>query len=103
MNWLSGKRAIARTIHLDITHQQEHYVKSLVRYLRPGDRWLDIGCGHDIVPDWAMLPQDQETLVRTAGYLVGLDLDDSMLRHRHLTHRVWGNGEALPFGTSRST
>ena len=97
MNWHKGKRAIARAIRLDLTHQQEHYAHCLEEYVHPGDRWLDIGCGHDILPDWAMPLQSQEALVQSVNCLVGLDLDDSMLRHAHLTHRVWGNGEALPF------
>jgi len=97
MNWRTGKHAIARAIHLDLTHHQEHYAAALKRYVRSGDRWLDIGCGHDVVPAWAMPVESQERLVRSTAFLVGLDLDEGILRHPHLTYRIWGDAEALPF------
>jgi SAM-dependent methyltransferase len=97
VNWRKGKYTIARAIQLDLTHHQEHYAAALKRRLRSGDRWLDIGCGHDIVPVWAMSAESQGQMVKSATFLVGLDLDDGMLLNPHLTYRIWGNAEALPF------
>ncbi len=36
MNWRKGKLAIAKAIHLDLTHNMVRYGKTLHRYVRPG-------------------------------------------------------------------
>ena len=97
MDWYKGKRTIARAIRLDLTHYEEHYASALRRYVGQGARWLDLGCGHRIVPDWAMAPAEQERLVKRATFLVGVDLHDGILRHPLLTYGVIGMGGALPF------
>jgi ubiquinone/menaquinone biosynthesis C-methylase UbiE len=97
MDWGKGKRAIARAIHLDLTHTQDRYAAALQQHVQPGARWLDVGCGHSIVPDWAMPPEEQERLVRRVAMLVGIDLDEGIVRHPLLTHRVKAICGQLPF------
>ena len=97
MDWRAGKFAIANAIHLDLTHQQEHYARALGRHLRPGDKWLDVGCGHTIVPDWAMPIDEQKRLVASAAMMVGVDVDESIALHPLLPNRVEATGEAQPF------
>ncbi len=97
VQWYEGKRRIAQAIHLDLTHNQERYANELRNAVRPGDRWLDVGCGHSLVPDWAMPPEEQERLVRRAAFLVGVDVNDGIARHRLLTYRIKAIGEQLPF------
>lgn len=97
MDWHKGKRAIARAIRLDLTHHQEHYASALRNHVHPGARWLDVGCGHSIVPDWAAPLEEQERLVHCAAFLVGVDVDDGIARHPLLTHRVRALGGKLPF------
>jgi ubiquinone/menaquinone biosynthesis C-methylase UbiE len=97
MNWHRGKQVIARAIHLDLTHYEEHYAAALRKYVRPGDKWLDVGCGHRMIPEWAMTPGEQESLARQARFLVGVDVHDGILRHPLLTHRVEATVGALPF------
>ena len=97
MTWRVGKIAIASAIHLDLTHHQEHYARFLRRYVRSGDRWLDLGCGCRIVPDWAMPVEEQKRLVGSVALLVGVDVDEGIARHPLLPYRVKACGEALPF------
>lgn len=97
MDWYKGKVSIARALRLDLSHYEEQYAAALRRYVRPGDKWLDVGCGHRIVPDWALSPLEQQRLVARAKFLVGVDLHDGMLLHRLLTYRVKASGGALPF------
>ncbi len=97
MNWVNGKLAIARTIHLDLTHPQVLYGRTLQRYVHPGIRWLDVGCGYQILPDWAMPQTEQEQLVRSAAFLAGVDVDERIKDHPLLTYRVKALGGALPF------
>ena len=97
MNWGKGKAAIARALHLDLTHPQILYGRTLDRYVTPGVRWLDVGCGYQVLPFWAMPEDAQRELVREVGMLVGVDVDERIKHHLLLTHRVEGLGGALPF------
>ncbi|HUI83756.1 MAG TPA: class I SAM-dependent methyltransferase [Candidatus Binatia bacterium] len=97
MNWINGKLAIARAIHLDLTHPQVLYGRALRRYVRPGVKWLDVGCGYQILPDWAMPLEEQRQLVSSAAMLTGADVDIRIKDHPLLTYRVEALGGALPF------
>lgn len=97
MNWHKGKLAIARAIHLDLTHHQERYAQALRQYVCPGDKWLDVGCGHQIVLVRAMPQDEQERLVASASFLVGVDVDEGITRHPLLTYRIKAFVGALPF------
>ncbi len=97
MNWVAGKAAIARAIHLDLTHPQVLYGRTMQRYVHPGVRWLDVGCGYQILPFWAMSEEAQRELVGPVAMLVGVDVDKRIKDHPLLTHRVEGLGGTLPF------
>jgi ubiquinone/menaquinone biosynthesis C-methylase UbiE len=57
-------------------------------------RWLDIGCGHSVVPEWTSLA---DALRPDAG----VDLDRaSVSRNERVRWRIVASGEALPFAGS---
>lgn len=89
--------AIAKRLHLDLTHAQKHYARALSEMLSRSDRWLDLGCGHQILPSWVAGAEEQRQLALRASMLVGMDVDLSIRRHPLLNERVMGNGEDLPF------
>ena len=97
MSWISGREAIARAIRLDLNHPQVIYGRRLQRYVRPGIRWLDVGCGYQILPDWALSQEAQRELVKAVAMLAGIDVDQRIQDHPLLTHRVQGLGGSLPF------
>jgi SAM-dependent methyltransferase len=69
------------------------YARTLERFIRPGERWLDVGCGHSLVPEWI---QDQPTSL--LGRAVGLDRDQRALgAHAGLRHKTCGDVHRLPF------
>jgi ubiquinone/menaquinone biosynthesis C-methylase UbiE len=84
-------------VGVDLTHTQEHYARVLESYVQPGCRWLEVGCGRQILPDWAMRVARQRELTERAKMLVGMDVDDALYAHPLLTHRVIGLGNAMPF------
>jgi SAM-dependent methyltransferase len=75
---------------------QEDYRNCLFAIVAPGSHWLDLGCGHVLLPEWEA--QREAQLVARAGRLVGVDPELAALRrHRGITLRVCGDGGRLPF------
>ena len=59
-------------------------------------RWLDIGCGHQVLQPWRF--ESERGIVASAQDVVGLDLEiDALTRHRTIRKRVSGNLDRLPF------
>jgi ubiquinone/menaquinone biosynthesis C-methylase UbiE len=89
--------ALQKLLVPGLRHPQYHYLEVVLRELSPGIRWLDLGCGHQILP-WAM-DLDEKTIVSRCGIAVGLDVDaDNLKKHASIANRVIGSGEQLPFG-----
>ena len=95
--WQEGTLTIAKALHLDMTHAQKHYARALSSLVTAGDKWLDIGCGRQILPAWVMNQERQRALASKASLLVGMDVDEAILKHPLLDARVIGKGEKLPF------
>jgi ubiquinone/menaquinone biosynthesis C-methylase UbiE len=72
------------------------YEEVLNAVVKDDIKWLDLGCGHQVLPPWRF---DQEKkLVERAGMLVGIDADlPSVEKHRSVHLRLVGNISALPF------
>jgi ubiquinone/menaquinone biosynthesis C-methylase UbiE len=87
----------AKFVHLDTSHSQERYMRTLQSEVTTGARWLDIGCGRQIVPSWASPLSEQETLVRRASLFAGIDTDHALVEHPLLRCRVVAIGQHLPF------
>ena len=98
--WHSAGDRLARIIGLTLKHSQARYYEALLRNVQTGNRWLDIGCGRQIVPAFAAsLDQQREVAARTK-LLVGMDVDPAIHDHPLLQERVMGWGDALPFADS---
>jgi 2-polyprenyl-3-methyl-5-hydroxy-6-metoxy-1,4-benzoquinol methylase len=95
--WERGRASLARLLGVDLTHSQKRYALVLENYAHPGCRWLDVGCGRQVVPDWAMPFTRQQELVSSVEMLVGMDIDDALYEHPLLTYRVKGLGDPMPF------
>ena len=96
-SWRKGKLAIARTLRLDVNHPQVHYARFLVERLDGVSRWLDVGCGRQVVPPDKMSLEDQRACFGKVPFLVGIDVDQAILQHPLLKARVIGLRGALPF------
>ena len=71
----------------------------LVREVVPGNSWLDIGCGHQVVPNWMRNAADtSRQLVQSARWAGGVDIShDALVQHQHFRNRVVSDGYHLPF------
>ncbi|MGH9354568.1 MAG: class I SAM-dependent methyltransferase, partial [Terriglobia bacterium] len=75
-----------------LAHAQDRYAKLLEQWTKPGDRWLDVGCGRSVLPSW----------VRAAPGLVnrnrfGIDPYLSSLRANPAPCKAQARIEWLPF------
>jgi SAM-dependent methyltransferase len=95
--WERGRAAVANGLGLDVTHPQSRYAGLLGEHLTPGCACLDIGCGDQILPSYAMQLAGQKELVNRARLYVGIDLGGAICRHLLLDARVIGSAEHLPF------
>ena len=80
-----------------LEYSQHHYEAFLARSVTPGCRWLDLGCGHQLLPPWRRT--GEQALVARAGLMVGMDPEVAALRkHETIAIRVGGDASFLPFG-----
>jgi SAM-dependent methyltransferase len=90
---------LQRAITPGLRNSQFAYKDKLIACLTPQTNWLDLGCGHQLLPDW--MPNwevDQAAIVKQCRTVVGIDSDfPSLLKHQAIRERVHGNIEVLPF------
>jgi SAM-dependent methyltransferase len=85
-----------RRIVPQLRSSQYAYYDALRAAIAPGCRWLDLGCGHQVLAEWMVA--EEQSLVRESGFVAGMDLDwQALLKHRSLDRRVFGTLTALPF------
>jgi SAM-dependent methyltransferase len=79
-----------------LKYSQTIYEDVLRQHSRNIGRWLDLGCGHQLLPSWRL--EQEGELVQLAQVLVGLDYDfPSLKSHKTICFRVQGDIARLPF------
>ncbi len=63
----------ARTIAPTLRYSQSWYEEALKRYVTPSVEWVEIGCGHSILPSWRI--NEERQLVKTCKAIFGIDYD----------------------------
>jgi ubiquinone/menaquinone biosynthesis C-methylase UbiE len=77
-------------------YPQTLYERLLKENVDANLKWLDIGCGHQLLPAWRFA--EEKKLVDKCNEIVGFDYDfDSLRRHRSIVKRVRGDICTLPF------
>lgn len=82
---------------MQLQHPQIGYGKLLEQQVTPGCRWLEVGCGRQVMPAWAMPLDAQRAMVARSQWLVGMDVDTALMEHPLLTYRVKAFGDRMPF------
>lgn len=79
-----------------LRYAQRDYEDRLGESITQDCRWLDLGCGHQLLPEWRR--EAEVELVTRASVLVGVDPEVAALRrHATIAHRLAGDAAALPF------
>lgn len=88
--------SLQRWLAPELRYSQDYYEDVLRRYVAEAHSWLDLGCGHQILPPWRIEAEKQ--LVAKVPFLVGIDFDlPSLLKSETIRNRVRGDIGALPF------
>ena len=83
----------------ELTHSQHLYEDVLKQHVSRDTTWLDLGCGHQVLPFWR--EEQERNLVGNCGTIVGMDYDlPSLQKHRSISLRVRGDVNTLPFESS---
>lgn len=92
--------SVERIIAPRLKYSQYLYTNVLESHLSPNIKWLDLGCGHQILSLWRS--QREKHLVGNCKMLVvGLDYDlHSLKKHKTIVLRVRGDISKLPFKAS---
>ena len=89
-------RAISGIVFPGLRYSQYIYEDTLREQVNENTVWLDLGCGHQILPEWR---KDREKeLVETCRSITGIDADaPSLQQHDTITDLVRGDITDLPF------
>ncbi len=99
-NWLYRfYLAVQRVLVPGLRNSEYTYRETLLFQVNPQVLWLDLGCGHQLLPDWMpSSDEDQRAIVNRARMVVGIDRDFvSLRRHKAIKYRVCGDIQQLPF------
>ena len=93
---MKAYRRLRDTIAPGLRHSQDMYEAELTRLVSHGADWLDLGCGHHLLPLWR--ERQERELIERCRSVVGIDYDFASLRkHRSIRTVVRGDISQLPF------
>lgn len=80
----------------EIRFHQDIYTEALKSEVKNADHWLDLGCGHKILPEW--FTNQENELTKRASSITGIDYDIySLQHHKSIKRLVRGDLAMLPF------
>jgi len=87
---------IQKVIVPGLKYSQDIYEEVIKTYVKPNVEWLDLGCGHRILPPWR--GKEERMLIGNCKNIVGIDYDLHSLKKNNSIHgKVRGNITELPF------
>lgn len=79
-----------------LRYSQSLYEDVLKFHVNTTTKWIDLGCGHQILPPWRL--EEEKALVEECKLVVGIDYDlQSLRKHRSIFLRVRGDIDQFPF------
>lgn len=88
--------AMQRRIAPTVRYSQTHFEEFLFARAPQATAWLDLGCGHHLLPEWR--DEAERDLLGRVPFVVGVDYDlPSLQMHRSIRDRVRADARRLPF------
>ena len=87
---------IRRFIAPNLQYSQYVYEAVLRRHVNPSVDWIEMGCGHSVLPSWRQMEEQQ--LIKNCRAIFGIDYDWLSLKaHRTISRKLRGDITRLPF------
>ncbi len=87
---------IRRIIAPNLRYSQYVYEDILKKYVNPSVYWIEMGCGHSVLPSWRQVEEQQ--LIKNCKAIFGIDFDwDSLKAHSTILRKLRGDITKLPF------
>jgi ubiquinone/menaquinone biosynthesis C-methylase UbiE len=87
---------IERVVTPGLQYSQHSYEDALRGLITTRTIWLDVGCGHQVLPEWRFKAESE--LVNLASYVAGIDMDSTSLAKHRTIRNIWvGDVQSLPF------
>jgi SAM-dependent methyltransferase len=84
------------TIAPGLRYSQHFYEQQLAASTAPAVDWLDLGCGHRVLPEWR--GDAEREIVARCRTVTGIDYDmPSLVKHRSMKRLLRGDIASLPF------
>lgn len=82
-----------------LRNTQYVYKEKLFYLIDQNSEWLDLGCGHEIIPGWISSSfEEQNILVNRSKIVVGIDYNFQNLKeHKVIKYKINGDIKNLPF------
>ncbi|AHG90042.1 Methyltransferase type 11 [Gemmatirosa kalamazoonensis] len=88
--------AMQRRLVPDLRYSQTHFEEFLTGQALRASAWLDLGCGHQLLPEWRA--EAERMLLKRVPLVVGVDYDlESLLKHRTIHELARADARQLPF------
>ena len=85
-----------RLIAPELQYSQSLYEEVLEEHLTRETDWLDLGCGHQVLPGWRA--EAERELIKRCKSIVGVDYSlHSLKNHQNISLKVRGDITRLPF------
>jgi len=79
-----------------LKYSQYLYEDILRFHVDPNVKWLDLGCGHQLLPSWRS--SEEKNLIGCSKMIVGIDYDlYSLKNHKNISLKIRGDITELPF------
>lgn len=80
----------------ELQYSQYIYQNVLESTISSESLWLDIGCGHQLLPPWRL--EQERSLVQRARSIVGVDYDrEGLSKHKTISLRAQATADNIPF------
>jgi SAM-dependent methyltransferase len=90
--------AVRRRLVPNLRNSNWAYRQALEEFVTPTTRWLDLGCGHQLLPTWmADGERAAEALIARTPFVVGLDqVPSQLVKHTTIARKVAADIARLP-------
>ena len=80
----------------NLRYSQYVYEDILKKYVNPSVDWIEMGCGHSVLPSWRQVEEQQ--LIKNCRAIFGIDFDwDSLKAHSSILRKLRADITKLPF------